>query len=633
MSISSAGCAVPTAETIRFAEFELDLSRHELRCEDRPIQLEKLPFSLLVLLAEAQGRLVTREEIAEKLWGRDAFHDTENGINTAIRKIRIALKDDPQQPRVILTVPGMGYRLVAPTASSPMQAAAANQVEILAAAKSVAEAQRSWTFVPGSALRWIGIALAVSIALVGVGWLLLLPPAKSPVIARPVIAVLPLRNLASQPDSDYFSDGLTDEIIHNLSLIEGLEVKSPTSSYEFKNKPRNIQNIGKQLGANLILEGSVLRAEGKLRIDVALVDVAGDSVLWSQRYDREVKGVFAIQDEISRSIVNQLRLKLGAGRRRYYTSPEIYDSYLRGRSLAKGITPGPHAVQLREALGLFEDVIAKDPEFAPAYAAMAQVLMKLSFDRRANFEGASEKARAAAEQALQLDPLLPEAHGIMGVSHARDLAWDRAERSFRRALELDPNLSETRSDFARSVLLPLGKTDEAVTQARRAVELDPLSRDQSGALALVLYVAGRYDEAIQACQRILAIDPDATYARQLHGRSLTQQGRLAEAIALFERLPENTARRHLGYAYAKSGRRADAERLAAEGDGPATFRHQAHIYAGLGDPDRTLQALSKMAAERDPAANIYTVFPEFAFLRGDPRFQEFRRKQNLPANP
>ncbi len=625
---------MPTAETIRFAEFELDLSRHELRCEDRPIQLEKLPFSLLVLLAEAQGRLVTREEIAEKLWGRDVFHDTENGINTAIRKIRIALKDDPQRPRVILTVPGVGYRLVTPTASPPTQAAATSEAELLAAAESAAEAQRSWKVVPGSELRWIVTALAVTIALVGVGWLLLHQPAKSPVIARPVIAVLPLRNLASQPESDYFSDGLTDEIIHNLSLIEGLEVKSSTSSYEFKNKPRNIQNMGRQLGANLILEGSVLRAEGKLRIDVALVGVADDSILWSQRYDRELKDVIAIQDEISLSIVNQLRLKLGTVRRRYYTAPEIYDTYLRGLALAKRTTPpGTRAVQLREALGLSEDVVTKDPEFAPAYAAMAQVLMKMSFGRRTNFEGASEKARTAVEKALQLDPLLAEAHGIVGESHAHDLAWDQAERSFRRALELDPNLSATRSDFARSVLLQLGKTDEAVTQARRAVELDPLSSERWANLALVLYVAGRFDEAIQACQRVLAREPNDVFAQNLHGRALTQEGRFAEAIALFEKLDARGTRRYLGYAYAKAGRRADAERLAAEGDEQATFRHQAYIYAGLGDPDRTLQALSKMAAERDPAANAYTAFPEFAFLRGDPRFQEFRRKQNLPANP
>lgn len=622
---------MPTAETIRFAEFELDLSRYELRCEGRTIRLEKLPFSLLILLAEAQGRLVTREEIAEKLWGRDVFHDTENGINTAIRKIRIALKDDPQRPRVILTVPGMGYRLAAPTASPPMQAAVMNQAELPAAAKLAAEARRSWKFVPGSARPWIWAGLAVAIALAGVGWRLLLPPAKSPIIASPVIAVLPLRDLAPQPDSDYFSDGLTDEIIHNLSLIEGLEVKSPTSSYEFKNKPRDIRNIGKQLGANLILEGSVLRAEGKLRIDVALVGVADDSILWSQRYDRELKDVFAIQDEISRSIVNQLRLKLGAGRRRYYTAPETYDSYLRGLALAKHLASDRHTGELREALGVFEDVVAKDPEFAPAYAAMARVLVKLSFGRRTNFEGASEKARAAVEKALQLDPLMPEAYGIMGELHARDLAWNRAERSFRRALELDPNLSETRSDFARSVLVPLGKTDEAVTQARRAVELDPLSSERWTDLALVLYVAGRYDDAIQACQRVLTIAPDESRAQHLYGRALTQQGRLAEAIALFEKPQVTSAtRRHRGYAYAKAGRRADAERLAAEGDGPATFRHQALIYAGLGDPDRTMQALSKMAAERDPVVNFYTVFPEFAFLRGDPRFKEFRRKQNLP---
>lgn len=617
---------------LRFGDYEADLQQKELRKHGVRLKLQIQPFEVLALLLERPGVLVTREEIQQKLWPGDTFTDFEHGLHNAVNRLRETLGDSAAQPRFIETIPRRGYRFIG---SLERNTRSSDGATAPAATESAAEVQQSGRFVPGSALRWIGTALAVTIALVGAGWLLRLPPAKSPVIARPVIAVLPLRNLASQPDSDYFSDGLTDEIIHNLSLIEGLEVKSPTSSYEFKNKPRNVQNVGRQLGANLILEGSVLRAEGKLRIDVALVDVAGDSILWSQRYDRELKDVLAIQDEISRSIVNQLRLKLGTGRRRYYTSPEIYDLYLQGLALEKQPTPGwRSAMKLREALGLFEDVVAKDPKFAPGYVGMARVLSQLSFDRRANFEGASEQVGAAAEKALQLDPLLPEAHSVMGVSHARNLAWDQAERSFRRALELDPNLSETRSDFARSVLLPLGRTDEAVTQARRAVELDPLAIERWRALALVLHVAGRYDEMIQACQRVLTIHPDDAYVQHLYGRALTQQGKLAEAIALLEKPQVTTGnRRHLGYAYAKAGRRGDAERLAAEGDGPATFRHQAFIYAGLGDPDRTMQALSKMAAERDPAANIYTVFPEFAFLRGDPRFQEFRRKQNLPANP
>jgi Flp pilus assembly protein TadD len=385
------------------------------------------------------------------------------------------------------------------------------------------------------------------------------------------------------------------------------------------------------LNANLVLEGSVLRAGEKLRINVQLVRVSDDTPVWSDRYDRHSKDVFAIQDEISRSIVTQLRLKLGTGRRRYSTAPEIYDTYLRGLTLSKGMVPGP--AELQKALRLFQEVVAKDPQFAPGHLGMARVLSKMWFDRRTTFEGAFEQARAAAEKALLLDPLLPEAHGFMGLSRARDLDWQQAETHYRRALALDPNLSETRSGFALSVLLRLGKTDEAVSQARTALELDPLSREASETLLLVLYVAGRFDETIETCQRILARKPDDRYVQHIYGRALAQKGRLAEAIAVFEKSPDTPGgRRNLGYAYAKIGRRADAERLAAVPD-PAQFRQQAIIYSGLGDADRTMDALRRMAAERDPAASLYTVFPELAFLRGDPRFKEFRRKQNLPELP
>jgi serine/threonine-protein kinase len=221
----------------------------------------------------------------------------------------------------------------------------------------------------------------------------------------------------------------------------------------------------------------------------------------------------------------------------------------------------------------------------------------------------------------------------MGESHARDLDWGQAETYYRRALALDPNLSETRTSFARVVLLPLGKTDEAVSQARKALELDPLSTNASHTLLLVLYVAGRFDETIHLCQRLLASDPNNVYVQHIYGRSLAQKGKFAEAITVFEKSPDaHGTRRYLGYAYARIGRRADAERLAAVPD-PAQFRQQALVYSGLGDADRTMEALTRMAAERDPAANIFNVFPELAFLRGDPRYKEFRRKQNLPELP
>ena len=627
---------------LRFGLFELDLRSRELYKQGHKIHLQEQPFQVLAALLESPGELVSREELRRRIWLADTFVDFEVGLNAAVKRLRQALGDSAESPRFVETLPRLGYRFLAPVTYLSESERALSATAIPATEPTSVPSRRtasgSITAVFGAAqsLRhhWWKIAAAVLViaAIAGSSLRLRRPTVTASVTAVPVIAVLPLKNLSGQPDSDYFSDGLTDEIIRDLSMIDGLQVRSRTSSFAFKDKPRNIREVGTELNVNLVLEGSVLRDGDNLRINVQLVRVSDDTPVWSRRYDRQTKDVFSIQDEISRSIVTQLRLKLGTGRRRFYTAPEVYDTYLRGLALSQGMNPGP-AAQLREALRLFQEVVAKDPEFAPGHLGMARVLSKMSFSRRTTFEGAYDQARAAAQKALLLDPLLPEAHGFLGESRARDLDWGQAETYYRRALALDPNLSETRSSFARSVLLPLGKTDEALSQARMAQELDPLSSEASHTLLLVLYVAGRFDETIHFCQRLFASDPNNTYVQHMYGRALAQKGKFAEAITVFEKSPDAFGtRRHLGYAYAKIGRRADAERLAAMPD-PAQFRQQALIYSGLGDADRTMEALTRMAAERDPAANIYTVFPELAFLRGDPRFKEFRRKQNLPEIP
>lgn len=628
------------ATRFQFADFELDLARYELRHAGRPVKLEKIPMELLILLIHRNEELVPREEIIEKLWGKDVFVDVEQGINTAIRKIRQALHDDPEKPHFVQTVVGRGYRFIpavhaeAPGAEQGPPSEAAPAAAISSPRPGSVGGPLPAAFGARQFLRhhWGKLAATV-LVMAAMAGLLLLRPRPTATVTAPVIAVLPFRNLDAQPDTDYFSDGLTDEIIRNLSMIDGLQVRSRTSSFAFKGKARSLREVGAELNANLVLEGSVQRAGDRLRISAQLVRVPDDTPIWSHRFDRQIQDVFAIQDEISSAIVTQLRLELRAGRRRFTTTPEIYDIYLRALPASRRMPPGP-SEELREALRLFQEVVAKDPEFAPGHLGMAQVLSRISFSRRATFEGAFDQARAAAEKALQLDPLLPEALAFLGESRAHDFDWQQAESYYRRALALDPNLSETRSDFALYVLLPLGKTDEGVDQARRALELDPLSSEASHTLLLALYVARRFDETIQGCERIRARHPEDTYALHMQGRALAQKGKLEEATALFEKLPEGTpaTRRYLGYAYAKSGRRADAERLVAVPD-PAQFRQQVLIYAGLGDTGRTMDALSKMAAEHDPAVAMHTVFPELAFLRGHPRYMEFRRKLNLPENP
>ena len=439
----------------------------------------------------------------------------------------------------------------------------------------------------------------------------------------PTIAVLPFSNLSGAADSEYFVDGLTDEIIRNLSVIEGLEVKSQTSSFTFKDKPRDLRDVADRLGANLVVEGSVLRSDGRLRVNAQLVRVADDVPLWSGRFDRELKDVFAIQDEISRSIVNELRLKLGRGQRRYNTNLEAYELYLEGRTHLRHAGDGP----ARTAAGLFEQVIAKDPAFAPAHAGLVDAWAAVSINSSgAAADEAVAKMKPAAEKALQIDPLLAEAHAALGVVLARDRNWNDAEAAFRRALDLNRNLPSIRASFVLSTLWPQGRVAESLSELHAALGTDPLSLDLQELLAYAQVSAGDYDGSIEIGRRILATGSASNHARAVFARALFQRGEKAEAISRLEQLGRGS-HNFLGYAYGATGRRAEAEALAAENKGRPD--RLVLIYSGLGDRDRTLEALDRMAAERDPRVGIYLTYPELAFIRDDPRLPAFRRKLGL----
>ena len=430
--------------------------------------------------------------------------------------------------------------------------------------------------------------------------------------AAPIaIAVLPLHNLSQDPANDYFADGLTDELIRNLSIIDGLSPRSRTSSFAFKGKPRNVREAGKELAADYILEGSVLRAGQQLRINAQLIRARDDFPVWSGRYDRELTDVLAIQDDISRGIVNSLRLKLGRGRRRYEISAEAYDAYLRARAQTT------RRLNWREGIVLFEEAIAKDPAFAPAYAGLAEAYAFGSGTDETEHDETLERMRAAAEKAIQLDPLLAEAHYALGAAYARDARWEQSEKSFRRAIELGPNLSEVRYRFAGYLLLPLGRIEEALQQARMAEKTDPLSPGVQGALANVLLCAGRFDEAAGHCEKAFG-------RAECLGRVRIGQGRISEAIQLLATVEDPG---FYGHALGRAGRREEAEKLAAVE--PNAFQ-RALAYAGLADKERTLEELDRMTATGPVRLGRDLTYPEFNLIRGDPRVKAIRKKVGLP---
>jgi TolB-like protein/Flp pilus assembly protein TadD len=489
--------------------------------------------------------------------------------------------------------------------------------------RALADHKKRWSARSAPRLMIALAGLAVVLGAVGWWWV----QHKRALIP---IAVLPLNNLSQDPANDYFADGLTDELIRNLSIIDGLAVRSQTSSFAFKGKPRNIREAGKQLEADYILEGSVLRAGQQLRINAQLIRVRDDFPLWSARYDRELTDVLSIQDDISRGIVNSLRLKLGRGRRRYETSTEAYDLYLRARAVTiqRGI-PG-----YDQSIGPFEEAIAKDPSFAPAYAGLAAAYAVRS--ARFRFDGAGELARmrALSEKAIQLDPLSAEAHDALGMARSRDAQWKQAEESFRRAIELDGNGSESHFHFAVYHLWPVGRIEEALEQLHAAERIDPLSPRVHFNLALVLISAGRSHKAVAQCEKLPA---DFWATSGCLGRARLGQGRTGEAIQVLTTAVNRGGSAgpqaqlilgDLGYAYGRVGRREEAEKLAAAI--PLDPIGQAEIFVGLGDKNRAFEALDRSTALGPFRIGWALTTPEFALLRGDPRLIALRKKVGLP---
>ena len=475
------------------------------------------------------------------------------------------------------------------------------------------------------------IGASALVAALGIGWnpglremLMRAPAAPAHAAKTPTIAVLPFVNAGSDPGNDDFIDGLTSEVIRNLAVIDGLQVRSQTSSFFFKNRPRDVREVAKQLQVALVVEAYVQRIGNQLRIHAQLVRVPDDVPVWSNRFDRTLDDVFAIQNEISLAIVNELRLTLGRGQRRYQTNLAAYDLYLRGRALVA--RRGTESAE--QAARLFEQVIAIDREFAPAHAGLADAYATMSWAIDAP-ETALAGMRPAAVKALQMDPELAEAHTAMGITYAREFNWENATSSFERAIALNPNLSEIRTSYSFSTLVPQGQAAKALDILAAAMEMDPLSLAVKREVGIAQFVGGRYEEAIVNLRQVVAADPDFTYAANLLARALTFAGRPEEAIALWESRPQPSDwERWLMPAYVKLGRRADVDRVLNLPRNAHPYR-QALNYAALGDKERTFEALSRAAVVAPQRTAAVLAYPEMALLRGDPRLDQLRKRFNL----
>jgi TolB-like protein/Tfp pilus assembly protein PilF len=452
------------------------------------------------------------------------------------------------------------------------------------------------------------------------------------------VAVLPIENLDRDPSSDYFADGLTDDIIRNLSVIDGLTVRSRTSSFALKGKSLNVGEAGKQLGADYLVEGSAQRAGDQLRVNVALIRVGHDDRLRYERFERRLTDVIAIQDEISRGIVNSLRLRFPSARRRYEANLEAYDLYVRGRQIMASFPTQGRPIA-GPAIEYFEQAIAKDPNYAIAWAGMAHALVSVERNVGAFSLGLCglTRARAAAERAVELDPMLSEAHSAMASVRAREYAWPEAEQGFRRAIELNPNNALAHLELGGSVLVVQERFAEGLDEVRRAVRLDPLSPYVNTEFGRALMWAGQYDEAIEQLRKAIELEPSRNRPYSLLARALTLQGKNAEALTVRDAAVKRGARIVSGPApdescvLARLGRRDEAlANVQGQLNKPVlAARAVALIYGCLGDAERTLEYLEKALAANEPNLPEIVQSPDLAWMRPNPRFATLRKELNL----
>jgi serine/threonine protein kinase/Tfp pilus assembly protein PilF len=493
-------------------------------------------------------------------------------------------------------------------------------------------------------LKKLLVPTLIFIAIVIIGviiWQLL--PEREVVPSEPVkpsVAVLPFNDLSPQKDQEYFCDGLAESIINALTKVKDLRVPARVSSFSFKGKERDIQEIGGRLNVNTILEGSVQKAENRVRITAQLINVADESHLWSERYDRNMEDIFDIQDEITLAIVDKLQIELFGDERarvvkRYTDNDEAYDLYLKGQWI---IFNRSTEEEIRKAITHFERAIDIDPNFALAYVGLADAYEFLCIEFISPNDGLP-RIKEALSHALRLDNSLPEALITSGyVKYRFEWDWSGAEADLRRSLELNPNNPWAHINLSY-LLVQKGKYDEAIEENRMAIELDPLSSRFKGALAYRFYLARRYNEAIGQFKKLIELDPSYSWTYLFLGMCYVQKSLFKDAIIAFKKYTDlsknsTSSLSFLAYGYAASGNTGKAFEILEELDklSEKTYVDKAGVavvYIALGDYDKAFDCFELAYKDRNPNLGVFMVMPASDVLHSDPRYKAMLKKIGL----
>jgi TolB-like protein/DNA-binding winged helix-turn-helix (wHTH) protein/Flp pilus assembly protein TadD len=627
---------------LRFGVFEADLRLGELTKHGKRLPLQEQPFRLLAMLLARPGQLVTREELRATIWPHTIV-DFDHGLNKAVSKVRDALGDSAESPRFIETVARRGYRFLADVALVPdgSQQTATAHPPVRADAGPLVRPEAG-TSSPRSPRvpRWMLVGVGLALVLAGaVSWIFYTSKTSSSPTIRS-LAVLPLKNLSGDASQDYFSDGMTEELITQLGQISALRVISSTSVMLYKGVDKPLVDIARELSVQAVVEGSVLRSGDRVRITAQLIRVPADEQMWAQSYEGELRDTLALQSKVAQDIAEQIRATLSrrqqaALQKPRTVSPDAYEDYLKGRYFWNKRTGDG----LKKAIDYFSRAVEADPNYAEAYSGLADSYA-LAGDWLYEVlppQEAFRQARTAATRALALDDTLAAAH--TSLAFALDLyAWDwaAAEKEYKRAIELSPGYATAHHWYAWHLLV-MGRNSEGIFEMRRAESLDPLSLIISADLAEALCIAHLYDESVRQSKRTLDMDPNFAVAHYQLGQALAQKHLYGEAIAEFQRAIELSGHSgafdsNLAYVYALSGRKVEAEKIlealeAGPGKNPSIDANIALVYVGLGDHDQAMNWLNKAYEARFNPSILLR--PAFDPLRSDVRFKDLWRRLGL----
>ncbi len=579
-----------------FGPFRLDPGERLLLRGDTPVALTPKAFDTLVALVENSGHLIKKDDLMKRVWPGTFVEEVNLAQN--VSAIRRALDTDGEQ--YIETVPKIGYRLVVKARvldEGPAEPAEQRLEE-------AAPAHRK----PAAAIVTIAVVLAGVALLV---WKLRPGPTAQPAGVGKIqsIAVLPLENLSRDPEQEYFADGMTDALITDLAKIHALRVISRTSVMRYKGKPKSLPQIARELNVDAIVEGTVMRSGDRVRITAQLIDAPQDRHLWADTYERDLRDVLALQDDVAKAIAGEIKITLTPPEQTRLSNarpvnPAAHEAYLRGLFELHGLTAEPteakQVASVNQAIGYFQQAIAYEPNDALAYAGLADALSSLSTFERAPLE-VMPKAKAAATKATELDDTLAEAHASLGyLAMSFDWDWARAEREFRRAIELNPSSARAHGGYAQYLLFIPRRPDESMKEMQQAYALDPLLPQAHGDMSWFLFLARRYQESIEAAQKV-------GHDEHIIALSHAELGQAAEAVGAGDRAAQSTTnpviRSQIAAAYALAGSKDKARAMLNEVTAQAQKRYVcgfnvACLYAVLGEKEKALAWLDRAYRDR-----------------------------------